>query len=244
VTSGAHVSEEELLLHHYEADADVARHLAGCPECRARLEAARAFLAELTSAGADVPEPDAAYTRELWRRLEPRLPRRRPSWTALLAEAFAPRRLALAGGVFALVIGAFLLGRSWPARPSAIPKDARDRILLVAVGDHLERSQVLLLEVVNSRDAAPARERARAEELVAASRLFRESALTRNDGAVAGVLDDLERLLLDVARAPESLSAEDRDALRRRIDKTGLLFKVHVLGTRLTRETARGASRT
>jgi len=47
------------------------------------------------------------------------------------------------------------------------------------------------------------------------------------------VLEELERLLLDVAHGPSRLSSEDLSALRSRIEEQGVLFKVRVIGSTL-----------
>ena len=132
----------------------------------------------------------------------------------------------------ASLAAAFTLGRRWPAAPE---EDTRgpERVLLVAVGDHLERSEMLLLEIVNAPDDAPldiGPERAHAEELVGASRLYRAAATRAGEPGVASVLEELERLLVDVAHRPAELSAAEREGLVRRIESRGLLFKVRVLG--------------
>ena len=76
----------------------------------------------------------------------------------------------------------------------------RERVLLVAVGDHLERSRVLLVEWMNESEGAAPRG---AEELLRTNRLYRASAERDGDADVADVLLELERALLEIARAPE-----------------------------------------
>jgi hypothetical protein len=50
---------------------------------------------------------------------------------------------------------------------------------------------------------------------------------------VAGVLDELERNLLEVVHSPSRVTAADLDEVRGRIDAAALLFKVRVLGDEL-----------
>ncbi|MFQ5694512.1 MAG: hypothetical protein ACE5HB_00830, partial [Terriglobia bacterium] len=47
------------------------------------------------------------------------------------------------------------------------------------------------------------------------------------------VLDDLERILLEIANSPETLSSPDFEELRRRIESKGILFKVRVIGSQV-----------
>jgi hypothetical protein len=243
-----HPSEEDLLDLLFDAGEPRSRsasHAAECAACGARLEELRAFLEEVRGAEAQEPERGPSYGAELFQRIAPRLGRPEAPETpsreaaspfAVLAGLFSPRRLAFAGGVLALVAVAFLAGRRWPS-PSGIPESARERILLLAVGDHFDRSQLVLLELLNSDETPATAGEKRAEELVSQSRLYRQAALRSGDRALSGILDDLERLLLDVAHAPSSLTSEERDALRRRVAKSGVLFKVRILGARLDAET-------
>ena len=46
---------------------------------------------------------------------------------------------------------------------------------------------------------------------------------------MVAILDDLERVLVDVAASPSTVSQEDLDAVRRRIAAKELLFKVRVV---------------
>ena len=132
-------------------------------------------------------------------------------------------------------MAAFLVGRHFPAggpAPARISEQARDRIFVVMVGDHLERSEMVLLELVNAEGRNPVDVRSAqesAENLVAANRLFRLSARRAGEPGVANVLDELERVLLEVARGPSQLGPEQRAQLRRRIESGDLLFKVRVL---------------
>ena len=78
-------------------------------------------------------------------------------------------------------------------------------MLLVAVGDHLERSEMLLIEIANAnprRSMNVVEERETAQDLVHANRLYRQTAATSGDDRVVSLLDDLERVLLEVAHSP------------------------------------------
>jgi hypothetical protein len=102
--------------------------------------------------------------------------------------------------------------------------------------EHLEASQRILLELANRESAGDIDvrdEQQRAEELLEGNRLYRLAATRQGQRALASVLDDLERVLLDVARGPTQLSPRDRDGLRARMEEQGLVFKVRVLEQRL-----------
>jgi hypothetical protein len=72
-------------------------------------------------------------------------------------------------------------------------------------------------------------ERQRASDLVATNRLVRQSAALAGDDSLDLVLDDPERVLVEIANAPDDASDDDRAALKARIDTQSLLFRVRVL---------------
>ena len=236
-----HPSEDDLVLYHYRESGragEIEAHLGTCESCRSSYRALTGVLAAVEST--PVPEPDEAFEARMWRRLEPVLADAAgPGWTAI----FRPSRLAFAGAVAALVVAAFLVGRRYPAAPAtpapappaeaaASHEPARDRILLVAVGDHLERSQMALVELVNSQaqdEMDISSEQRRARDLVAANRLYRQAAAREGEAVVASVLDDLERVLLEVAHSPTKLSSTEFDEVRQRIESQGIIFKVRVV---------------
>jgi len=247
-----HPSEEELILYHYaEAGgpprASLTEHLGACDSCRARYERLAAILGAV-----DVVKPPALgenFEAEVWRRLVPRLETAVPEtfWERCLGGLRASRFLASAGAVAlvaALVVGAFFAGRSWPSRRGAgrevslqpVSAESRDRILLVAVGDHLERSQMVLVELVNTRPQRMvdiSAERERAADLVAANRLYRLTAERAGEAGVANMLDELERTLIEIAHSPSKLSSPEFEDLRRRVEAQGIIFKVRVVDSQV-----------
>jgi hypothetical protein len=248
-----HPTEEQLVLHCFgdaveggEA-ASIEEHLHGCAACQAALDQVRHTLSVANSLS--VPDRGDSYGADVWARLEPSLARRGTTWADRVQWLLAPRRLALAGAVALLVAAAFFAGRfspwSRPAAPAAAPsapteaadrERVRERILLVAVGDHLERSQVALIELVNT-PASPrvdiSTERDRARDLVTENRLYRQTALTTGEAGVASVLDDLGRVLTEIANSPSTMTEAEFDRVRERIEQQGIIFKVRVFGERV-----------
>jgi hypothetical protein len=231
--SAMHPDDERLILFHYEGDRSVARHLDACLPCRGRMAGIRRFF-DLVEAE-PVPERGEAYGRDVWRRIAARLPERpRPGWRLV----FAPPRLAFAGALAAIALAAFLAGRiSRSAEPpaAATVSQTRERILLVTVGDHLERSQAVLIELLHAPAEGPVAEsdRARARELLAANRLYRQTAASAGERGVSDVLEDLERVLLEASHGASPVSLENLDGLRRKAEAEGVLFKIRVLGSRV-----------
>ena len=234
----SHLNEDDLVLLHYREDAgaDAQAHLESCAECAQRLDVLARTLA--LAEAPDVPEPGPDYAARVWARLQPQLGQ--PAATAKVVpirSRFWPRAVSVAGLAAALVM-AFLLGRRFPDQPPAQPLSAevRERVLLVAVGEHLERSQMVLIELVN----APADERmnvkaqrAVADELVSANRLYRQTAARSGDEPLAAVLEELERVLVEVAAGPDALAPQDVAELQRRIEARGLLFRVRIFGSQV-----------
>jgi len=210
----SHLEEETLILHHYgESDdpASVERHLRDCEVCREELDALDHDLQDVGSIPA--PERGADYGAEVWRAIAPRLIRRRSRRSWLLAAAAI------------LLAGTFLAGRLSTRWGADVPQvEVRERILLVALGEHLDRSEVLLLEVVNTENGEVGQDAAR--DLLRESRLYRQTAYRVGDVATSDMLDELERLLLDVAHG-----TTPNDALRSRIEEQDVLFKIRLLQT-------------
>jgi hypothetical protein len=235
-----HLSEEQLILHYYGEEGDslsAERHLEECEGCRSLYGGVQRVLNVVDSL--PVPELSAEYGAQVWQRIERRLPaRRRALW--LLP---GPWRWAVAGVAFAgLMVTAFVAGRFYPparrsgrpAQMAAADSQTGERILLVAVGDYLERSQMVLIELANAspRDHMDiSSEQERAGDLVRETRLYRQTAAHTGDTRVAGVLDELERVLLDITHAPSRISPRELRELRERLEAEGILFKIRVLGS-------------
>jgi hypothetical protein len=182
-----------------------------------------------------VPERGPDYGQLVWERIEHRLPVRSP-------RVYFSWRWAFAAGFAMLLIVAFLAGRffPWTPRPEATASEGilsaqvRERVLRAAVGDYLERSQVVLVELANAspKDSLDiSTEQERAANLVTESRLYRQTADRTGDAAVAGLLEELERALLEITHAPSRISPEELETLRQRLEAEGILFKIRILGT-------------
>jgi hypothetical protein len=242
-----HVTEEELILHYYgEAPngAAVDDHLTSCAACRAefsRLQQALALVDTDT-----VPDPGPGFERRVWARLEPQLQvEPRTSWFSWLMPT--PARLAWVAGAAAVIVAAFVAGRVSGPAPAPVPgpnqasaatsEASNDGVLVLAVVDHLDRSQMVLVELMNSDLDRPvvniSSEQSRARDLVAANRLYRASAAQAGDDTTGDVLDELERVLIEIANAPEDASKAELDALRARIASRGLLFRVRVVNSEM-----------
>jgi len=244
-----HYTEEDLILYYYSERrrSDIEVHLDQCEPCAAAYRALAGTLKLIETP--EAPERGDQYGLEVWQRIRNRLPQQEVPWWSVWFHA---DRLALVGSFAVLLLAAFVTGRWWSSSdavpvqtvvsgvPSAaapvnlVNDDARQRILLMSVADHFDRSERVLTEIMN----APAgndisAEQRWAEDLIATSRIYRQDATAAGEHSVAGVLDELERSLLEIVHTPSRATAANLDDIRRRIDAASLLFKVRVLGDEL-----------
>lgn len=218
-----HATEQQLVDAYYDHGGPVRQHLDECPECSAAFERLKDHLDAVREL--PVPHRGPGYGGEVWTRLLPHLPpaRKRRVWfrSWFLAPAFA-----------ALLAIAFIAGMLTQRRVqvAGTPEKARERVLLMAMSRHLERSEIVLSEIANAnpRRIDFAEERDLAGELLNDNRLLRQTAARSGDAIDASLLDELERVLLDIANSPANMSAGDLEALQTRIDNEGLLFKVRI----------------
>ena len=247
-----HLTEDDLILHYYgestpRQEQVAATHLGACSLCGgeyARLQHVLGAIDENTIGGI---EPPPSFERTTWARLQPELQPQRRNWVSFL---LSPAPLALAAVVLVLVVGAFLAGRTLSPAPGSpttalsTGEQIREGILLVDLGEHLDRSQMALVELVSADEDAAldiSGERSRAEQLVADSRLYRQTADETGDVAISELLDQIERVLTDVAASPQAGSSRHLADVRRRIESRDLLFKVRVLSSEI-RERQRASS--
>ena len=153
-----------------------------------------------------------------------------------------------AAAVVALAVGAYWLGRhnasidrapQVPVTATATPAPSlgteaiRDRVVLAALGEHLDRTERTLVELVNSQPGGRVdiwAEQAWARDLLEANRLYRQAASNAKTPALSQVLDDLEPVLLQIANSPSQLTSDEFETLRDRIEARSLVFKVRVTG--------------
>ena len=241
----AHYSDDDLILYYYgegKRREVVEQHLHGCEACAATYRAIADTLQLI--AAPDAPERGDAYPLEVWQRIRARLPEQdAPWWT--LRFAWTPQALAAAAVVLMAV--AFLAGRLWPAGPASQPAigvvertgsaapGADGRVRLAAIGDHLERSERVLLDLMNAQGERVdvSDQQVWSAELIDSNRLYRDAATQAGDLMIASVLDDLERSLLDVVHGPSTMTPAQLDEVRTRVDAAALLFKVRVLADEL-----------
>lgn len=227
-----HLTENDLVLHYYgEGGAGIAKHIAECAECQANFEQLYCALSEIA-----LPEPPSrgeGYSAEVWSRIGHKLNQRTkaiPWWTL-------PRGWATAAAIAVLIAFAFVAGRYTRRPPANSPLETTNnrqlpqKVLVVALGDYLDRSEILLVEVAHANrpeDLDLNTQRRYASELVATNRLYRQTAQRVGDADTDALLDQLERVLLQLEHTPQDPTASDIQQLRQGIESNSLLFKVRV----------------
>lgn len=234
----SHLSNEDLVLVYYgePESAGLQEHLRACDVCQAELGRLGTLLDQVQPEAVAAPPDD--YEAQVWSRLQWRLraekrDTRRPvlGWTMAAAAALA---LAFFGGLLwnrRPAPAPQPVASGGPAAAAATAQTQRDRILLVVVGDHFDQSERILIELTNldaDGEVDITSERERAETLLASNRIYRRSALDRGEEGVATLLDELEPVLLQIARSDAQVSAEELRSMQKRVEAKGLVFKIRV----------------
>jgi hypothetical protein len=273
-----HMSEEELFDYREGAEQgreQAAAHLLECGECRGELERMEEVFRAMDAL--PVPDPGAEYGTKVWRQIADRLPAMQPAkqvgwWKNFFGAGelrergvvdpggriasgyFAPRRLMAMGAAAALLVAAFFAGRATgPGRPvgeeTLDAGKVRERVLVMAVGEHLGKSEMILMELSNAQPAERGKQlinistaQRRAEDLVEENRLYRQSALHEGDNGMASTLEELQRVLLEVANSPAEVTPAQFESIQKRIAQRGILLKVRVVRQELRAEASKAQS--
>jgi hypothetical protein len=267
-----HYSEDDLTLYYYgeapsagfgaaRRKADIERHLQECSDCARVYREIAGTLAMVVAE--EAPERGERYGLEVWQRIRHQLPEAEAKFGWFTGFTKVAGLAAIAA---VLVIAAFIAGRfsmnpsnlANPSNPansanlenpanSANPSNLANpgvRLLVSDVADHLERSERMLTDIMNTSNPGDiSMEQGWAEDLLSTSRLYRQDAVEAGEQSIATILDDLERNLLEIVHSPSKISAADLEQLRRRIDAAALLFKVRVMSEQLRDREAAPADR-
>jgi hypothetical protein len=236
-----HAAEDDLVLLYYgdlpaPEEARVSGHLSACSDCHAVYRRLQQVLTSIPEGAGTGPEAPEGFEEAVWARLEPALPRFRQGFLARFAAR--PAGMAWAAGVVVLIVAAFGAGRWFRApqpSPAATASAVRDRVLHAELGDHLERAQRVLVDFVaaDPTGSGGPGERNRVEQLLAANRLYRDVAAGAGDVRVTDLLDQLERVLVELAASPAGAPHQDLARVRQRIESGSLLFKIRVVSSDL-----------
>lgn len=233
----SHLTEEQLVEHYFAEGSNrvvTETHLRVCSRCEQAFE-------EISNALAvRAPEPPArepGYGKQVWQSIEAPI---RPYQEVSKRRYFSWPRLVLAGACLLGLAAAFFGGSLWQTsrtHPSEAvnPTQARERVVLFILEDHLDRSERLLVELSHAGGEKGDPDdslQTEAKQLLPDNRLYREALSDGRDPMMATALDHLERVLLEVANSPDKLNSADIARIEREMNTDSLLFQVRVLRAR------------
>ena len=194
------------------------------------------------------PARERGYGERVWQSIQgdllpyPAKPRR---------SYFSWPRLVLAGACLLGIAAAFIGGSRWErsrTHPSqaANPARQRERVVLVILDDHLDRSERLLVQLNHAREDKGELDdslQAEARQLLPDNRLYRQSISAGGDPIMTAALDHLERVLLEIANTPDKLNGDDIARIEQAMNTDSLLFQIRVLRARNLRQQPKVDSR-
>lgn len=232
-----HLREEDLILHYYgEASGEVREHLADCESCRDVSNDVTSFLSGIPVE--EIPEPPGEWEDAVWSRLDWRLRQKKErSWRPLLAIA----------AVIVVAFVAGLLTRDFMTSPEPIDsagdvaeltsdEAGRNRVFLLVLSDHLDRSERVLLELTHEGESPSGERQSRAEDLLSRNRLYRLTAEQTGNPRLASLLEELEPVLVEIARSSNDEQEESLESIRKRVEDRELIFKIRVLGQQVRQD--------
>jgi hypothetical protein len=247
-----HLGDQEMTeLYCGEGAGAAESHLKACRECSAQYAE---FKRSLDAIGSEaVPQRSADYGDRVWDSLSPQLipyEKKAVGW-----RNWANWKAAVILAGCAIVLGlVFVGGRYWErfsSKTAAVVTNpqAAQRVVLVVLTDHLDRSERMLVQLEHAGPDDPADNaelQSEARELLASNRLYRVTAGNAGDPELSGALDRLEGVLAEIANDP-NLSAADIKRIRKDMNTKGILFEIRVLRSRSSDQesgpgTAKGAT--
>ena len=228
---------------------EVGRHLSGCEDCRAALDELHAIRAALASRP-DVSAPASGEWSEFMSRLDTAVANERSRSPRVVSLVARPRpryaEYVAIAALLALVtfsVAVAFRARHVPVVPNesssvqhAPPATTKDNSVFAAMTeDHFERSKLVVLGLATKDPAheSPADwayERELATSLLDDTRLYRLAAEDRGLDALAGVMKDLELVLLQ-ASLTDGKDPSALPQLQRLIRRRDLIEKMDVVRT-------------
>jgi hypothetical protein len=236
----SHLTDDHLVLLYYREpleETGLDGHLAGCALCLSRFQALTRVLRVV--AEEDIPEPAGDFEARMTAQVlaAAKKPERGRVLRFPIMSSRTARFLAAGAALAACLILAFSVGRRLGRveEQTLTASQTQERVLLTALGEHLGRSRVTLVELKNREVSASDLKalQAAADNLVTASRLFRAAAERAGEGQIASVMEETERLLVRFAAAPDAEAKDELDGLRKRVDSRDLLFRLQVMETQV-----------
>lgn len=243
---------------------EIERALGISSELQARYQTLQRILAV---ADRDLPpQPDAGFETRVWQGLEPRLaesstksPPRRRARAAAHRHGRRHRRGVRAGlaglaaaAVLAIVVylpirnehadpfenTAVVPTQDQALQPSPRQRSTADLALAGFVATHLRNAEAVLLSVINNDDGplVPMGNDV-VQALVGNNRLYAAAAARQGDLALAGFLESLDPILIELANRPSTGEVQQVRVMREFVQTSDLLFKLRAVEARLRTRT-------
>lgn len=236
----SHLTDEQLVEHYFAEGANrvvVETHLRICSRCEQVYEEISNVLAVRAP---DPPAREPGYGKRLWRSIQAPL---RP-YPATKRRYFYWPRLVLAGTCLLGLAAAFFFGSLWQrsrTHPSEviISPQEKERVVLLVLDDHLDRSERLLVELNHTGTEPGGLDdslQTEARQLLPDNRLYRQAISASHDPILSAALDHLERVLLEIANSPDKLNSADITRIEQEMNTDSLLFQIRVLRARTSRQ--------
>jgi hypothetical protein len=206
-------------------------HVAACPECRDECNGARRTLQLLRNW--DAPELPPDYESAVWQKLAASLPPEKKPLSLPRPPVIWIAAAALTAVIVAAISLQFANSRVPEPRESPTQaSEASQRILSVAVTDHIERTIAVLSPFVNEepRQSTPLAdvpvEQNTVEDLLAENRLYRQTAMQDKERNTAALLDEIGQVLVELEHSPAKLPGPQARDLQQRLVDSSLLSKM------------------
>lgn len=246
-----HLTDEQLIEHYFAEGANrllVETHLRICSRCEQVYEE---ISNTLSVPAPQPPAREGGYGKQIWKSIEARV----APYPKRSKNGFFPwSRLVFAGACFLGLAAAFFVGARWQrshtsSSEAASSSQAKERVVLFVLDDHLDRSERLLVELSHANELSSDPDHSlqlEARQLLPDNRIYRQALSNTTDPMMAATLDHLERVLLEMANSPDELSSADLARIEREMNTESLLFQIRVLRARTAqrqpRELKKGAS--
>ncbi len=248
------ISDDDLILFYYRDGLPASRlfeieaALETVPALRARYRVLQQLLDTVDKE--ELSEAEASYEDRIWQRLQHRLGGARFGATGFSRSPGASRRRwqwASAAAVAAIAAGLILQRLPQTDPPAAVAQQAepaplvtmtasmrpgaRARMVDESIASHLRRTEAMLLEVVNGGAVdLISGEGGQAQLLLDDNRLFAAVASRSGNRALAGFLQTLDPVLIELAnQAPGSGIQLQQEDVRELVRNADLLFQVRAV---------------
>lgn len=231
-SSDSHLSQDQIAEYLYDgAVPELAAHVVSCPKCREECDAVRRMFQLLGNW--EAPELSTDYEGAVWHKLSASLPPQKKSFHFRRPTLIWTAAAALAAMTVVAISIQFANNRV--QRPPAIAiqtSDAGQRLLSLAVTDHIERTMAVLSPLMNAESQHSARfadvsvEQNTVEDLLAENRLYRQTAVQDKERNTAALLDEIGQVLVELEHSPAKLSGSQTRDLQQRLADSSLLSKM------------------